>query len=222
LPAGEGTSEGAYDEEYWEDDWDNYEAQYRLNKTLLLEANFWRFDNLAYTINGRIGEEVSYTGFPTESGNGSYIMSSQTYVLSSKSKNLDEAWNFMRYYLTDEHQDEVSYFPVQKEKFYEQSKKATERRTWEWTDENGEVHVEEEEMSIWMNGESVPYGPLTQEQLDGLIAFIESVHNPYYFNEEVMNIIEEEIDGFFTGQKPAKAVADVIQSRVQNYVDENN
>lgn len=222
LPSDEGSSEGGYDEEYWEDYWDNYESQYRQNKTLLLEANFWRFDNLAYTINGRMGEEVSYTGFPTESGNGSYIMSSETYVLSAKSKNLEEAWNFMRYYLTDEYQDNVNYFPVQKEKFYEQSKKATQLPTYEWTDENGETHVEEQEMSIWMNGESVPYGPLTQEQLDGLIAFIESVHNPYYYNEEVMNIIEEEIDGFFTGQKPAKAVADVIQSRVQNYVDENN
>lgn len=220
LPSAEGDS--VYDEEYWEDYWNSYESQYRQNKTLLLEANFWRFDNLAYTINGRMGEEVSYTGFPTEIGNGSYIMSSETYVLSARSKNLDEAWNFMRYYLTDEYQDEVNYFPVQKDKFYEQSKKATERRTWEWTDENSETHVEYEEMSIWMNGESVPYDPLSQEQLDGLIAFIESVHNPYYYNEEVMNIINEEIDGFFTGQKPAKDVADVIQSRVQNYVDENS
>lgn len=220
LPAEEGDS--VYDEEYWQDYWNNYESQYRQNKTLLMEANFWRFDNLAYQINGRIGEEVSYVGFPTESGNGSYIMSSRTYVLSSKSKYLDEAWNFMRYYLTDEAQEEVNYFPVQKDRFYEQSKKATERPTYEWTDENGETHVEEEDLTIWMNGESVPFDPLNQEQLDGLIAFIESVHNPYYYNDEVMNIINEEIDGYFTGQKPAADVADVIQRRVQNYVDENS
>lgn len=220
LPSAEGDS--AYDEEYWEDYWDSYESQYRQNKTLLMEANFWRFDNLTYQINGRIGEEVSYVGFPTEIGNGSYIMSSMTYVLSARSKNLDEAWNFMRYYLTDEYQDKVNYFPVWKDKFYEQSKKATERPTYEWTDENGETHVEEQEMSIWINGESVPYDPLSQEQVDGLIAFIESVRNPYYYNEEIMKIINEEIDGFFTGQKPAADVADVIQRRVQNYVDENS
>ena len=221
LPSGdEGSSD--YDEEYWQDYWSNYESQYRQNRTLLLEANFWRFDNLAYTINGRIGEEVSYTGFPTEGGNGSYIMSSVTYVLSAKSKNLDEAWNFMRYYLTEEVQKEANYFPVRKDMFYEKSKEATQRRTYEYTDENGETHTEYEDMSIWINGESVPYDPLSQEQLDELIAFIESVHNPYYYNEEVMNIINEEIDGFFTGQKPARDVADVIQRRVQNYVDENS
>lgn len=220
LPSDDESSAG-YDEEYWEDYWQNYESQYRQNRTLMLQANFWRFDNLAYTINGRMGEEVSYTGFPTENGSGSYVMSSENYVLSAKSKHLDEAWNFMRYYLTDEYQEETSYFPVQKAKFYEKSKKALERRTWEWTDENGEVHVEYEDMSIWINGESVPYDPLSQEQLDGLIAFIESVHNPYYYNEEIMNIVNEEIDGYFTGQKPAENVADVIQRRVQNYVDEN-
>lgn len=220
LPSDDERSEG-YDEEYWNEYWQSYDSQYRENRTLLLEANFWRFDNLAYTINGRIGEEVSYIGFPTERGNGSYIMSSMNYALSAKSKNLDEAWNFMRYYLTEEYQDEVNYFPVRKDKFYEQAQKATQKPTYEWTDENGETHVEEEDMSIWINGESVPYGPLSQEQLDELIAFIESVHNPYYYNEEIMNIINEEIDGFFTGQKPAENVADVIQRRVQNYVDEN-
>lgn len=219
LPGDEGSSD--YDEEYWQDYWENYESQYRQNRTLLLEANFWRFDNLAYTINGRIGEEVSYTGFPTEGGNGSYIMSSMTYVLSAKSKHLDEAWNFMRYYLTEEVQKEASYFPVRKDMFYEKSKDATKRRTYEYVDENGVTQTEEEDMTIWINGESVPYDPLSQEQLDALIAFVESVHNPYYYNEEVMNIINEEIDGFFTGQKPAKDVADVIQRRVQNYVDEN-
>ncbi len=221
LPSGDESSSD-YDEDYWQDYWSNYESQYRQNRTLLLEANFWRFDNLAYTINGRIGEAVSYTGFPTESGNGSYIMSSITYVLSAKSKNLDEAWNFMRHYLTEEVQEEVNYFPVRKDTFYEKSKEATQRRTWEYTDENGETHTEYEDMSIWINGESVPYDPLSQEQLDELIAFVESVHNPYYYNEEVMNIINEEIDGFFTGQKPARDVADVIQRRVQNYVDENS
>lgn len=219
LPSDDKEGEG-YDEDYWNDYWQNYQSQYRQNRTLLLEANFYRFDGLAYTINGRMGEDVSYTGFPTETGNGSYIMSSITYILSAKSKNLDEAWNFMRYVLTEEAQQETDYFPVQKDMFYEKSKEATKVPTYEWTDENGEVHVEEENMTIWINDEAVPYEPLSQEQLDEFIAFVESVHNPYYYNEEIMKIISEEIGGYFTGQKPAADVADVIQRRVQNYVDE--
>ncbi len=216
--------QGGYDEEYWDTYWQTYESQYRENRTLLMEANFWKFDSVSRPINGMIGEDVAYVGFPTEAGNGSYIMSSRLYALSAKSKNLDEAWNFMRYYLTDEYQDDLdslNYFAVKKDSFYEQSKKAMEKRYWEYTDENGETVREYEDMSVWINGEAVPYEPLSQEQVDELIAFIESVHNPYYYNEQIMKIINEEIDGYFTGDKPAKDVADVIQRRVQIYVDEN-
>ena len=210
-----------YDDEYWNNYWENYQSQYRQDRTLLMQVNFWQFSQMASSINGYFGEPVSFVGFPTDTGNGSYIMSSTTYVLSAKSKHLDAAWDFMRYYLTDEYQDKVSYFPVQKEKFYEKSKDAMERPYWEWTDENGETQREYYDQTIYINGEEIPYDPLSQEQLDEVLQFIETVHNPYYYNEEIMTIINEEIEAFFSGQKTAQAVADTIQSRAQIYVDEN-
>lgn len=210
-----------YDDEYWNNYWENYQSQYRQDRTLLMQVNFWQFNQMASSINGYFGEPVSFVGFPTDTGNGSYIMSSTTYVLSAKSKHLDAAWDFMRYYLTDEYQDKVAYFPVQKEKFYEKSKEALERPYYEWTDENGETQKEYYDQTIYINGEEIPYDPLSQEQLDEVIQFIESVHNPYYYNEEIMTIINEEIEAFFSGQKTAQAVADTIQSRAQIYVDEN-
>ena len=210
-----------YDSDYWNNYWENYQSQYRQDRTLMMQVNFYQFSQMANSINGYFGEPVSFVGFPTDTGNGSYIMSSTTYVLAAKSKHLDAAWDFMRYYLTDEYQDQVYYFPVQKEKFYEKSKEATERPYWEYTDENGETQREYYDQTIYINGEDIPYGPLSQEQLDEVIQFIESVHNPYYYNEEIMTIINEEIDAFFSGQKTAEAVADTIQRRAQIYVDEN-
>ena len=59
--------------------------------------------NLNYQLNGNFGEPVTYIGFPTESGKGSYISANQSFVLSAKSANLDGAWEFVRYYLTDEY-----------------------------------------------------------------------------------------------------------------------
>lgn len=210
-----------YDSDYWNNYWETYQSQYRQDRTLMMQVNFYQFSQMANSINGYFGEPVSFVGFPTDTGNGSYIMSSTTYVLSAKSKHLDAAWDFMRYYLTDEYQDQVYYFPVQKEKFYEKSKEATERPYWEYTDENGETQREYYDQTIYINGEDIPYDPLSQEQLDEVIQFIESVHNPYYYNEEIMTIINEEIDAFFSGQKTAEAVADTIQRRAQIYVDEN-
>ena len=38
----------------------------------------------------------------------------------------------------------------------------------------------------------------------------------------ILNIISEEAQGYFEGQKSAQDVAKVIQSRVQTYVSENS
>ena len=43
----------------------------------------------------------------------------------------------------------------------------------------------------------------------------------YSYDQELMNIISEESAAFFSGQKSAKDVAAIIQSRVQIYVNEN-
>ena len=37
----------------------------------------------------------------------------------------------------------------------------------------------------------------------------------------MLNIITEETESFFSGQKSAKDAADVIQNRIQIYVNEN-
>ena len=42
-----------------------------------------------------------------------------------------------------------------------------------------------------------------------------------YYNQDIINIVNEEAALFFDGQKSARDVAAIIQSRVQLYVDEN-
>ena len=89
-----------------------------------------------------------------------------------------------------------------------------------WEDENGEKQYYDNTMNI--NGEEIVISPLSQEQLDKVIEYIESVNNRYYYNESVANIVNEEMGAFYSGQKSAQDVANIIQSRVQIYVDENN
>lgn len=207
-----------YDDDYWMNyDWTAEQAQYRENRTLLMSANLYYFPDISMTINGYFGEPISFVGFPSENGTGSYLQSSTTYVLSAKSKNLEGAWDFVRYYLTDEYQQEVAYFPVNKALFFEESQAATERPYWE--DENGEKQYYDNTMYI--NGEEIVVEPLSQEQLNQVTDFIQSVSNRYYYNESVSNIVNEEMGAFYSGQKSAQEVADIIQRRVQIYVDEN-
>lgn len=212
--------EFTYDDDYWMNyDWEAEQSQYRENRTLMMSANLYEFSsNIAMIINGYFGEPVSFVGFPTESGSGSYLQSSTTYALAAKSANLEGAWQFVRYYLTEEYQKEVTYFPVNKALFFEESLDAMERPYWE--DENGEKQYYDNTMYI--NGEEITIPPLSQEQLDQVTDYIQSVNNRYYYNEDIANIVNEEMGAFYSGQKSAQDVADVIQRRVQIYVDENS
>lgn len=208
------TSEDTYEGDWWM----RYQSQYRENRTILMNSYISSFNSLNNTINGSFGEDVSCIGFPTDNGMGSFISSNGNYVLSAKSKNLDGAWDFIRYYLTDEYQKELRWaLPVSKEIFMEKSKEALEREYY--IDEDGKkVEVDE-----WyeVNGESIKIEPLTQKQLDEIVSFIQSVTKREYYNQDIQNIVTEEAEAFFAGQKSAKDVAGIIQSRAQLYVNEN-
>lgn len=149
---------------------------------------------------------------------GAYITSENQMVLSAGCENLEGAWEFVRYYLTDEYQKNTQYgLPVNKRILMEQAKRTMER-PWR-IDENGEKV--EYDYTISFNGEQMVVRPLSQEQLDQLIAHIVSIRNVCYNDPEVMGIINEELGSFFSGQKSAKEAAVFIQNRVQLYVQVN-
>lgn len=208
-----------WDELYGNGDyWSSYESQYRDNKTLLMQLYISGFTNLSYQLNGQMGEDVTYVGFPTQNGGGSYVNALDALLLSAKSDYLDAAWDFVRYYLTDEYQSSIAWgLPLQKAAFMKQSEKALKKPTY--TDESGnEVEYDE---TYWINEEEIILPPLSQQQLDQLISFVESVDTPYYYNQDVLDIINEEMGAFYSGQKTAKDTAAIIQSRTQIFVDEN-
>ena len=63
--------------------------------------------------------------------------------------------------------------------------------------------------------------PMTQEEVDEVLSFIESVNRASYSNNEIQSIIEEEAAPFYAGQKTAEEVAGIIQSRIQILVNES-
>lgn len=204
------------DDTYWEDYWNNYQSQYRENRTLLMPCYMSNFRWMVENIKGYFGDDFTFAGFPTENGGRSFLMCNRAYVLSAKSSNLDEAWNFVKYYLGEEYQKDLG-FPVRKDFFLENAKMLMERPYWE--DENG--NKEYYDYTTYINGESVVLEPFTEEQVKKVTDFIQSVDHRYSYDREIMKIIEEETEAFFSGQKTAEEVADIIQRRAQMYVDTN-
>ena len=62
----------------------------------------------------------------------------------------------------------------------------------------------------------------TPEQVQAVRDLIDSAVAASNNDETVLSIISEEAQGYFEGQKSAKDVAGVIQSRVQTYISENS
>ena len=62
----------------------------------------------------------------------------------------------------------------------------------------------------------------TQEEIDEVKALIAAAKPAFENDEEIYAIIQEETAAYFNGQKSAKEVADIIQSRVSIFISENS
>lgn len=209
-----------YPQDYWEDyDYFYYESQYRENRALLYDLYISNIRDCKYQIKGYIGEEVSFVGFPTSDSNGSTLSpGNYTFMLSAKSKHLDGAWKFVRQFLTEEYQNEDQYYmPVLKSAFLNKAKEATERSYWLDEDGNKEYYDD----TWYINGEEIVLEPFTQEEVDAICEFIYTVNRTAYYNDDIRNIITEEAEAYFSGQKSVQEVVDIIQSRAQVFVNEN-
>ena len=91
-------------------------------------------------------------------------------------------------------------------------------------DENGEFIVSGGSSSIgYQDGWSYTYRMSTQEDVDMIMGLLETAKPvSYAYGSEVFNIINEEAQPFYQGQKSVDEVANIIQSRVKIYVSENN
>ncbi len=210
-----------FDWENVDDDyWMSSETQYRDGRTLLMSTGIYEIRDYNRTAKGYFGEDVTPIGFPTEEGNGSVIIGSTQYGISSRCKNMEGAWEFLKYFLSEEYQtsDEVYYtLPVLRSALETKLEEAQERPYWEWEDGTKEYYDD----TWWIGDQEIILDPLTEAEAQELYDFICSVNKPYSYDEDLMNIITEEVAPYFEGHKSAQEVATIIQSRAQVYVNEN-
>lgn len=200
------------------DYWEQQETVFRDGRAILMPYSLSNFQDFLYCEKGSFGEEITAIGFPVEEGVGSVIMSNGNYAISAKSPYQQEAWEFLRYYLTEEYQSTIRYgWPILNsamDKMVEEAQQAP-----YYTDEFGNK-VEYQE-SYYLNGMEILLDPLTQQDCERVLSFIESAEHIYSYDNAIMNIMSEETAPYFDGEKTAAEVADIIQSRIFIYVNEN-
>ncbi len=161
----------------------------------------------------RFGEHSHIVGFPVESGSGNYVESySDGYlVVNARTQYKEEIGKFFSLLLSYENQFKTSAACVRKDvirdcvfnnggSYYMLYSSDTEKREF-----GPELAVK-------------PDGTTYQEEY---LDFVESCEPVPYFPQQIREIVKEEVASFFAGHKEAEEVADIIQRRVQLYLDEN-
>ena len=180
-----------------------------------------------------IRDKITFTGFPTEdAAPGNSFNVSTPMAISSTTKYPDAAWDFVNTMIRQTNEDAKSMyaFPISQEAF---DKKMTAVMTEQYQlDENGEQvdwdeDGEPDKMSIGSyevvkNGESTwqEVYALTQEDVDQILSVINNTTSVYDYDQEILSIVTDEAAAYFAGDKDVATTANMIQSRVNLYVQE--
>lgn len=207
-----------YDSLYNDDSyWMKREMAYRDNTAILKQEYIYDLRVLKQDEAAYFGEPVTFIGVPSDTGNGSMLQVNTSLSITSKAKNPDGAWEFIKTLLTDEAQENPDGFPIKVSAFNKLAEKAKERPYWE--NENGEKEYYDDQ--IWIGDQTVTIEPNTDEDNERMIDFIKSVKNVYEYDTDLFKIIDEEVQAYFSGQKSVDEVADIIQNRASTYISEN-
>lgn len=221
--AGEGDEidwENATDEEmnaYWEES----EVALRNDKALLSEIYISNPRDYARAVQGEIGDDVTLVGNPSINGTGAMIYHSTVFAIMENSDYKDACWEFIKQTFSEENQNsEMIYdFPALKSAFDKKLDESMERPYY--TDSDGK---KQEYDDMWyIGGEEIKINPLTQAERDFVADYISNVKpTSYYYNQDIYDIISEESEAYFAGDKTAEQTAEIIQNRVSILISEQS
>ena len=212
--------------------WESDATRILSGKQLMATTSFYSFEDYIYNIYP-VKDKVTFVGYPSESGepgNSFYIQCPM--AISSVTKYPDAAWDFVSTMIrqTNEDAESMYAFPISQEAF---DKKMTAVMTEQYQlDVNGEQvdwdeDGEPDKMCIGTyevveNGESTwqQVYALTQEDIDQILSVINSATGIVDYDDEILSIVSDEVSAYFAGDKDVQTTANMIQSRVSLYVQE--
>lgn len=165
-----------------------------------------------------------FIGFPTEKGSGfcAAVYGKQILSVTEKSSHKKAAFQFLKSFWTYEYQkSNMEYgYPVrmdvlEKKLEYESAEKS-------YIDEDGNA-VSAAGGSTGMNGVSISYGAMTEEEQTAVWNMIKSVDRislETSREQKIISMIGEEAAAYFSGDKSLEETMEIIQSRVELYMEE--
>ena len=217
-------------------DWDNYQwtneedeaVRLAEGRQMLRSVNVSYVESLLYD-DAYFGGDTTYIGYPTWSGVGSMLQlgsDNGVFAMSSSCKDKEAAWQFLRTFLMEDYQKNVWGLPVNRNVFNAQLEKAMTPEYRKDADGNYVLDKEGKRIEISKgsigraDGSIVNIFAMTREQADRLTELIATTTKAADDDSSVIDIVTEQAQAFFAGQKSAEEVAKLIQSKVKLYVNE--
>lgn len=166
------------------------------------------------------GEDITYIGFPNEDKQGSYFVFDSQIGISSKSGVKEKAWEFVRTFMTREYQGKhltVDVLPTRQDCF--DMKIHAQMATETFTDEFGNI-IEPLNHSWYWGAVELQYAPVTQEDVGIFVDLINNTKKVQSNDYEIEDIIFEEAQVYFEGDRKLDETVEIIQKRVETYINE--
>lgn len=211
----------------WENDevddkyWNDQEEACRNDKALMSSIYIYDIRDFKRQGVANFNDEISLVGAPNNSGLSGLIQMNDGFCIMNNSANKDVCWEFVSSFFTKEYQESNNVYaiPARKDSLEKKLDEAMEDPYY--IDGDGKKVTYEN--STWVGDKEVKIGNLSQEERDYLEEYILSATvNNFDYNSDAYNIITEEANAFFNGERSAEETATLIQNRVSILISEQS
>ncbi len=195
---------------------------YRDNRVILDSSYIYEVASmLSDEVSVGAGEEVVFVGYPCYEGNGAVLSASESYAVFNGSQLKDGAWEFVKSAVLSGSTGRYGRdsFPVSRDAFDKTMAAYSDQHYFfyydggysGWSGEGGSSH-EDDNSGIQRD--------VTQADIDRIKALIDGATAMPDIDQKAAEMIMEEVQNYFAGDKPLHETVKVIQSRVGIYLAE--
>lgn len=206
-------SEEVYTENY---EYEDESAFYRQDRYILSQLFLSTTSDYVRAKYGEFGEDIEISGMP--SSNKTISLVPEYLVAVTDNENTQKSLEFIKFIFGEEMQSssDVYSFPVNKTALDKKFEKEAKGLFYE---ENGkEIYYEE---PYYIGDVEIKLPKPTQDDINKVKEIIESVNYVEIEDSELYDIILEEVQPFYEGQKDIDEVVKILQSRVGIYLAEH-
>lgn len=176
---------------------------------------------------GMFEENGTCIGFPTEDGEGGTLLFTENaFGITAASKNKSGAWKFIESVLKRRDTDNMEREEVSALYSFHRGFPAL-RKTLDMVaeyriEEDGKTLPDRFPVDIFEDGWEFQYHALTWDEINATLDLLKKATPAFYVEDDaITQIINEEAQAYYSGQKSVEDAADVIQNRARIYVSEN-